>query len=86
MKKFLSIICLGVLLQGCNYLDVIPDNVATLDHSFANDVTARNYLFTCYNGLPSENNIQNNPSFLSGDEFWSWEGFIKYPSLDDSSW
>lgn len=83
MKKFLSIICLGVLLQGCNYLDVIPDNVATLDHSFANDVTARNYLFTCYNGLPSENNIQNSPSFLSGDEFWSWEGFIKYSSFPD---
>lgn len=79
MKKCLTIIAMSLLLQGCDYLDIIPDNVATLDHSFANDITTENYLFTCYAGLPSENDIYNNPVFLSGDEYWSWESLIKYP-------
>lgn len=79
MKKWLFTICLGVLMQGCDYLDIIPDNIATIDHSFANDITTRNYLFTCYAGLPGEADIYSNPSFLSGDEYWSWEGLIKYP-------
>ena len=80
MKKLLfTILCAGTLFQSCNYLDIVPDNVATLDHSFANEVTTRNYLFTCYAGLPSESSIYSNPGFLSGDEYWSWEGLIKYP-------
>lgn len=80
MKKILfTILCVGALMQGCDYLDIVPDNVATIDHSFANDVTTRNYLFTCYAGLPGENDIYNNPVFLSGDEYWSWEALIKYP-------
>lgn len=68
-----------MLMQGCDYLDIIPDNIATIDHSFANEVTTRNYLFTCYSGLPAESDIYNNPVFLSGDEYWSWEALIKYP-------
>lgn len=79
MKKIcLSIILGALLLQGCDYLDIIPDNMPTLDHSFANDVTTRNYLFTCYAGLPNEASIYNNPGFLSGDEYWSWEALIGY--------
>lgn len=66
-------------MQGCDYLDIIPDNVATIDHSFANDITTRNYLFTCYSGLPAESDIYNNPVFLSGDEYWSWQALIKFP-------
>lgn len=81
MKKILfTILCVGTLMQGCDYLDIVPDNVATIDHSFANDVTTRNYLFTCYAGLPGESDIYNNPAFLSGDEYWSWEALIKYPN------
>lgn len=79
MRKIcLSIILGGLLLQGCNYLDIIPDNMPTIDHSFANEVTTRNYLFTCYAGLPNESNISSNPAFLSGDEYWSWEALIGY--------
>lgn len=79
MKKIcLSIILGGFLLQGCSYLDIIPDNMPTIDHSFANEVTTQNYLFTCYSGLPSEVNIASNPAFLSGDEYWSWESLIGY--------
>lgn len=84
MKKIIfTLLCAGLLIQGCDYLDIVPDNVATIDHSFANDITTRNYLFTCYAGLPGENDIYNNPVFLSGDEFWSWEALIKYPEAPE---
>lgn len=84
MKKILfTILCAGALMQGCDYLDIVPDNVATIDHSFANDITTRNYLFTCYAGLPGESDIYNNPVFLSGDEYWSWEDLIKYPDYTE---
>lgn len=81
MKKFYitTIMLIGILFQGCNYLDIVPDDVATLDHSFADAVTTEHYLFTCYAGLPGEADIYNNPAFLSGDEYWSWEALIKYP-------
>lgn len=80
MKKFYIIIMLfGALFQSCNYLDIVPDDTPTLDHSFADAVTTENYLFTCYAGLPGEAAISTNPGFLSGDEFWSWESLIKYP-------
>lgn len=80
MKKVYIIIMLfGALFQGCNYLDIVPDDTPTLDHSFADAVTTENYLFTCYAGLPGEASIASNPGFLSGDEFWSWESLIKYP-------
>ena len=84
MKKLYFIIALvGVLFQGCDYLDIVPDDTPTLDHSFADAVTTERYLFTCYAGLPSESNITSNPVFLAGDEFWSWENLIKYPEETD---
>lgn len=84
MKKLYFIIALaGALFQGCDYLDIVPDDTPTLDHSFADAVTTENYLFTCYAGLPAEAAIGTNPAFLSGDEFWSWESLIKYPEETD---
>ncbi|SEN86280.1 Starch-binding associating with outer membrane [bacterium A37T11] len=73
MKKFLffaSFIALG----SCSYLDVVPDNVATLDNAFTMRNTAEKFLFTCYSWLPNfasiDNNADVNPAILSGDEFW----------------
>ena len=37
---------------GCgSWLDIVPDNVATLDNAFALRTTAERYLFTCYSYL-----------------------------------
>lgn len=66
-------------LYSCNdYLDVVPDNVATLDLTFANRITTENYLFTCYSYLPNPSNYSSEPSFLGGNESWI------YP--DDAYW
>lgn len=61
-------VCLGV--SCTNSLDIVPDNVATIDHAFANTVEAEKYLFTCYSYLPSSGSTQGNVGLLAGDELW----------------
>jgi hypothetical protein len=70
--KNISILLTGwmLLLSSCDYLDIVPDNVATIDNAFTMRSTAEKYLFTCYSYLPEEGNPRNNPAFVAGDEFW----------------
>jgi hypothetical protein len=66
-----------VLAGGCQkYLDIVPDNVATIDNAFKMRVDAEKYLYTCYNNLPQFGNEGQDPAFLTGDEF-----VTVYPSL-----
>ncbi|HEX5554306.1 MAG TPA: RagB/SusD family nutrient uptake outer membrane protein, partial [Chitinophagaceae bacterium] len=70
MKKlffFFSLVCLSC---SCNYLDIVPDDVATIDNAFVSRSEAEKFLFTCYSYLPSEDNLQQDPAFLGGDECW----------------
>jgi len=61
------------MFVSCNeYLDVVPDNIATLESSFTMRVAAERYLFTCYFWMPRHADmVSNNPGFLAGDEMWS---------------
>lgn len=71
MKKiFLYTILASSLMSSCNYLDVVPDNVATIEYAFRTPFTAEQYLFTCYNKLPQYANINANPALAGGDEMW----------------
>ena len=73
MKKiiyiFIIAVALPLLFNACNYLDVVPDNIATIDHVFRDRKTAESYLFTCYSFLPSHNNSSSNPGMSYTDEF-----------------
>ncbi|WP_316839509.1 RagB/SusD family nutrient uptake outer membrane protein [Pedobacter gandavensis] len=80
-----SVLCFMAIFSACkkSYLDVIPDNVATIDHAFANRVEAEKFLFTCYSFLPQEGNPDMNPGFNAGDEFWTyWPMTLDYFALD----
>lgn len=58
-------------MLGCdNFLDIVPDNVATIDYAFRMRATAEKYLATCYSYLPYLGNPNNNPAFFGADEFW----------------
>ncbi|QEC78567.1 RagB/SusD family nutrient uptake outer membrane protein [Mucilaginibacter ginsenosidivorax] len=72
--KIYYILFLFSLTMGCkkDFLDVVPDNVATIDNSFTSRNEAEKYLFTCYSYLPQESDINSNPAFLAGDEFWTY--------------
>lgn len=75
------LISLLVACQG--YLDVVPDNVPTMEHAFSNRNEAEKALFTCYSYLPNEANPDYNPAFNGGDEVWTyWPMTQDYFSLD----
>lgn len=75
MKKFnIYIVCMMVsllsLISCKKYLDVVPDNVATIDNAFTLRAQAQKYLFTCYSYMPQEGNLSDDPGILGGDEMW----------------
>ncbi|SHG30216.1 RagB/SusD family nutrient uptake outer membrane protein [Pedobacter caeni] len=67
-----SVLLLILMLSSCKrgFLDVVPDNVATIDHAFANRNEAEKFLFTCYSDLPQEGHPETNPGMNAGDEHW----------------
>jgi len=69
-------------LQSCNdFLDVVPDNVATLDQAFTLRNEAEKYLFTCYSYLPINGDPLYNIGMLSGDEMWIPPNDLPYTSF-----
>jgi hypothetical protein len=76
MRKIISftIICTLVFICSCkDYLDVVPDNIATLDHSFNDRVGAERFLANCYSYLPNFGGAGSDPAILGSDEFWLHE-------------
>ncbi|MCM4169108.1 hypothetical protein KCTC52924_00125 [Arenibacter antarcticus] len=71
-NKSLLIFFFVTLLTSCDkdYLDIVPDNLATVDLAFSNRYNAEKYLATCYSYLPNESGINQNPALNSGDEIW----------------
>ncbi|BAV09463.1 Starch-binding associating with outer membrane [Filimonas lacunae] len=73
--KIIAITTLLLLVQvffsSCKkYLNVVPDNVATIDNAFALRIEAEKYLFTCYSYLPQDGTATGNIGFTGGDEIW----------------
>ena len=74
--KFIVIIILTFLSScGKDYLDIVPDNVATLDDVFTNRASAKRQLATCYSYLLVNGDRNSDPSVLSGDELAYPPGF-----------
>ncbi len=74
MKKRNYIIALmlaATSLHSCDYLDVVPDNIATIEYAFRNKIEAEKYLYTCYSFLPNWVNVDNNPGLNLGEEIWN---------------
>lgn len=63
--------CCALLSASCNsFLDIVPDNVAVIDHAFSNAMEAEKYLFTCYSYLPGTGEPSGNIGMTAGDEIW----------------
>ena len=71
MKKYFAIFIV-VLFFGCekDFLNVVPDNIATIDLAFNNRATAERFLSTCYTYIPEHAHVEQNFSLLAGDEIW----------------
>lgn len=73
MKKISYIILLVIMgmFSSCDsFLNVVPDNVATIDNAFTDRYNAEKYLFTCYSYLPQFAEREQNPALAGGDDIW----------------
>ena len=74
MKNILlkSLLFCIVLLEciSCNYLDIVPDNMATIDYAFRNRTACEKYLYTCYSYRPRHGDFQWDPAIAATDEVW----------------
>lgn len=83
-SKLIYIILVLFLTSCKDYLDIVPDNVATIDNAFTNRNEAEKFLFTCYSYLPQESHVHENPALLAGDELWTYwpiTGLSRLPSF-----
>ena len=76
--KLYGVLLLLLTTGACKkYLDVVPDNVATIDNAFTLRSSAERYLFTCYSYMPRSGSFNDNPAMNAGDELW-----YMFPSKD----
>lgn len=68
IRIFLSLIAL-LSVSSCDYLDIVPDNVATIDYAFRNRAMAEKYLFTCYSYRPAVGDLTDDAA-MQGDDCW----------------
>lgn len=72
LKKILPLLVLLIFAtSSCKkFLDVVPDNVPTIDNAFTSRNEATKFLYTCYSYLPKNGDVMSNPGLLAGDELW----------------
>lgn len=78
MKKIRLFIgcCLAAAVCSCDaFLDIVPDDIATIDNAFTMRAQAEKYLFTCYYYLPNHGLLEANPALAGGDELYITESF-----------
>jgi len=72
IKNTIIIIATALLSYSCgDYLDIVPDNIATIESAFTLRSTAERYLFTCYSWLPPHMNLTTDRAFLPGGEMYA---------------
>ncbi|MCK3685432.1 RagB/SusD family nutrient uptake outer membrane protein [Maribellus sp. YY47] len=79
MKKIkYNIAALLIMLTAfsCDYLDVVPDNVATIDDAFVDRASAEKFLASCYGYIPNFGDPWVNAGIGSGDEVWFNEEIV----------
>ena len=70
--KYPFLIFLFSVLTACNnYLDVVPDMIATIeDNAFSMRSQAEKFFFMCYSYIPNAGSYNDDPALLGGDEIW----------------
>src|SRR5690554_5817101 len=58
------------LTLSCSYLDIVPDNIPTIDHAFRSRTEAQAYLYGLYGGMPDVGNYVQDPALAGSDELW----------------
>lgn len=78
IKHIFILFTFSVFITGCSdYLDIVPDNIATIDDAFDDESSAESYLFTCYSHMPSLGDPRDNAGFHAGDEAFRVNAIIR---------
>lgn len=75
MRIFRNILitCFSLLCGACaDYLDIAPDDIATIDYAFYTRASAEKFLATCYSALPAIGDPANDPAIMGSDEVWNY--------------
>lgn len=74
-KRSIKLCCFFVAtlftVASCDYLDIVPDDTATLADGFKNEQTAEGAVFSCYSYIPEANNARTNFAWLMSNEIVS---------------
>ncbi|RYF16247.1 MAG: RagB/SusD family nutrient uptake outer membrane protein, partial [Flavobacteriales bacterium] len=70
LAVLIAIMALPILNSCKKYLDVVPDNVATIDNAFTMRSQAQKFLFTCFSYMPLDGDLSDDPAIVGGDEMW----------------
>lgn len=62
---------MSVLFNSCDYLDLAPDNIPTMDMVFTTRENAEKMLSTCYAYMPEHANDHQNPGIGASEEVWN---------------
>jgi hypothetical protein len=76
MKKNIISILILLSFGSCNYLDIVPDDIPTIDHAFRNRAEAEQYLYGLFSYLPNFSSENSNPALMGGDEVWIADNLI----------
>lgn len=84
MKHIYIIISLLLLVgvTSCNYLDIVPDEIATEEDAFATIQAAENFLYSCYSYIPNPRHGTESLDWFTGDEVvtaFEHQTFAQFP-------
>lgn len=71
IKFYITSVIIGCLFACDSYVDVVPDNLATIDIAFNSRVNAQRFFYTLYSYMPQHGSVTQNPAFFGGDELWT---------------
>ena len=85
--KYIIFLLIAFILSSCDdFLDIVPDNVATIDYAFRDKARAEQFLFTCYSYMP-RNGLPQSPGrfddFLCSHKAVDWLNNLGYIILRD---
>lgn len=68
ISKIILFLFLSIYVVSCDYLDVVPDNIATIENAFSDRYTTEQFLATCYWGFPKSAGWNENPGIFGALE------------------
>lgn len=77
--KIIAVFTILFCFGSCNYLDIVPDNIATIDYAFSNRTVAERYMFSCYSYRPPVGSVNTDPAMNGGDETWEMSALTYVP-------